>query len=206
MARRVVQIAAAALLTTLFVAGVQANQWSPVYDALAERPDAKVTDGINDKGEETRRIELSSGVVFSLTRQGDKITAFSADRSGQGAVLCAWAIYVEVRAHIEACSPGEDPDFEARLDGAIDKINDFIVENSLEPVPKPQVMDAVEQRKLQVKKVMFGQSQEDQRKKCEAGEILSMIKSMKSTPHDAWNAGVTKLLSVKRPPVMNPCL
>jgi len=206
MAQRVVRIAAAALLTMLFVAGVQANQWSPFWDAVAERPDAKVTDGVNQKGDETRRIELSSGVVFSLTRQGDRITAFSSDLSGHGAVLCTWAIYVEVRAHIEACSPGEDPDFEARLDDAIDKINGFIVESSLEPVTKPQLMDAIQQRKLQTKRAMSGQSQEDQRKRCEADGASSMVKSLKSMPHNAWVAGLTKLLSVKRPPVMNPCL
>src|SRR5260370_36429740 len=107
MARRVVKIAAAALLTTLFVAGVRASQWSPFWDAIAERPDAKVTDGVNHKGEETRSIELSSGVAFLLTRHGDKITSFEVDKSGHGAVRCAWESYVIVCAHIEACSPGE---------------------------------------------------------------------------------------------------
>src|SRR5262249_8812144 len=82
VARRVVTIAAAALLTTLFIAGVQASQWSPFWDAIAERPDAKVTDGVNHSGEETRRIELSSGVEFLLTRRGDKITSAGIDKSG----------------------------------------------------------------------------------------------------------------------------
>ena len=206
MARRVVKIAAAALLTTLFIAGVQASQWSPFWDAIAERPDAKVTDGVNHSGEETRRIELSSGVEFLLTRRGDKITSAGIDKSGHGAVRCAWEIYVTVRAHIEACSPGEDPNFEANLDYAIDQINDFIAENSLVPITKPQLMDAIEQRKLQAKRAMFGQSPEDQRKRCEAGGASSIAKLMKSTPHEAWVSGLTKLLSVKRPPVMNPCL
>jgi hypothetical protein len=206
MARRVVKIAAAALLTTLSVAAVQASQWSPFWDALAGRPDATVTDGVNHKGEQTRSIELSSRVVFSLTRHGDRITSFQTDISGHGAVLCAWEIYVTVRAHIEACSPGEDPNFEANLDYAIDQINGFVAENSLVPITKPQLMDAIEQRKLQAKRAMFGHSHEGQRKRCEADGISSIAKPLKLAPQDAWVSGLTKLLSVKRPPVMNPCL
>jgi len=206
VARRVVKIAVAALLTMLFVAGVGASQWSPFWDALAQRPDAKVTDGVNLQGEETRRIELSPGVVFSLTRHGDKITSFESDISGHGAVRCAWEIYVTVRAHVEACSPGEDPDLEAELDYVIDQINDFIAENSLVPITKPQLMEAVEQHKLEAKKAMIGLSHEDQRKKCEADGVSPIAKTAKSTPHDAWVSSLTKLLSVKRPPVWNPCL
>jgi len=164
MTRRVVKIATAALLMMSFAAGVGASQWSPFWDALAQRPDTKVTDGVNLQGEETRRIELSSGVVFSLTRHGDKITSFESDISGHGAVRCAWEIYVTVRAHVQACSSGEDPDLEAELDCAIDQINDFIVENSLVPITKPQLMEAVEQRKLEVKKAMIALPHEDQRK------------------------------------------
>jgi len=193
-----------ALVMTLFVTGAQGAQWSPFWDAVAERTDAKVIDGVNGKGEQTRRIELSSGVAFYLERHGDKITSFEVDTSGHGAVRCSWEIYVAVRIHIDVCSPGEDPNLEADLDDALDRINDFIAENSLVPITKSQLMDAIGQRKQRAKIAMLRQG--DQRKQCEADGPASLIKAMKSTPRDKWVSSLNDLLSVKRPPVMNPCL
>jgi hypothetical protein len=191
---------------SLLVTGAQGAQWSPFWDAVAARPDAKVIDGVNDKGEPTRRIELSSGVLFDLERHGDQITSVGGDMSGHGAVRCSWGIYVAIRAHVDACSPGEDPNLEADLDEALDRINDFIVENSLVPTTKSQLVDAIAQHKQQAKLALLGKSQEDQRKQCEADGIGPFIKSMNSTPRDKWKSSVDDLLSVKRPPVMNPCL
>lgn len=195
-----------ALVMIPFVTGAQGTQWSPFWDAVGERADAKVIDGVNGKGEQTRRIELSSGVSFFLERHGDKITSFELDTSGHGAVRCSWEIYVAMRAHIEVCSPGEDANLEADLDDALDRVNDFIVENSLMPITKPQLMDAIEQRKQQAKIAMLRQSQGDQRKQCEADGIVSFTKTMKSTPRDKWVSSLNDLLSIKRPPVMNRCL
>jgi hypothetical protein len=146
---RVVQNAiyfTAAILVSALAAHAGDIHWSPFWDALAERSDAKVIDGVNRKGEPTRRIELSSGVSFNLERHGDQITSMGSDTSGLGAVQCSWEIYVAVRSYVEACLPGEDQGFEVDLDHAIDRTNDFIVENSLVPVTKPQLQDAVEQR------------------------------------------------------------
>jgi hypothetical protein len=193
-------------LMILLVTVAQGAQWSSFWDTVAQRPDAKVTDGVNDKGEPTRTIELSSGVRFDLERHGDRITYVDGDISGHGAVRCSWEIYVAIRAHIDACSPGEDPDLEAGLDETLDRINDFIVENSLVPTTKSQLAEAIAQHKQQAKLALLGKSQEDQRKQCEADGIAPFIKSMNSTPRDKLKSGVNDLLSVKRPPVMNPCL
>jgi hypothetical protein len=81
---------------------------------------------------------------------------------------------------------GEDPNLEADLDGALDRINDFIAENSLTPITKPQLMDAIEQRKQQAKIAMPRQSERDQRKQRETDWIASRIKTIKSTPRDKW--------------------
>jgi hypothetical protein len=198
------QAMCAALVMTLFITGAQGAQWSPFWDAVAERPDAKVIDGVNSKGEQTRRIELSSGVSFYLERHGDKITSWDGDTSGHGAVRCAWEIYVAVRVHIDACSPDEDPNLEADLDDALDRVNDFIAENSLVPITKQQLVDAIEQRKQQAIG-MLRRSQGDQREQCEADGAAPLVKAMKSTPRDKWVSTLNDLLSVKRPPVMNPC-
>jgi hypothetical protein len=195
------QAIVAALLMMAFVTGAHGAQWSPFWDAVAERADAKVTNSVDQKGEPTRRIDLSSGVSFILKRQGDEITSLELDTSGHGAVRCAWAIYVAVRAHIAACSPGEDPKLEADLDHALDQINDFIVENSLVPITKSELKDALEQRTREAKSLLLGQSPTDQRKGCEAEGISSLARSLKSTPRDVWVSSVTELLSVKRPPV-----
>jgi hypothetical protein len=42
-------------------------------------------------------------------------------------------------------APAPDPDLEADLDSAIDQINDFIVENSLQPTSKAELLKSIEQ-------------------------------------------------------------
>jgi hypothetical protein len=185
----------------LFMSVAQGAQWSPFWDAVAARADAKVIDGVNDKGEQTRRIELSSGVTYFLERHGDQISVLDGDVSGHGPVQCYWEIYVAMRVHAALCSPGEDPKLEADLDLALDRINDFIVENSLVPITKPQLMDAILKRKQRA----LGQSQADRRKQCDAEDAGGFTGFVKGTmaDRDKW---INDLLSVKRPPVMNPCM
>jgi hypothetical protein len=196
----------ASIFVWAIAAHAQQAHWSPFWDAVAARPGVKVVDGIDYKGREIRRIEFSSGVLFDLTREGNEITSFGSDTSGHGAVQCSWELYLGARSYVEACLPGEDPGFEARLDSALDRINDFIVENSLVPTAKSQLQEAVEQRKRLAREEVRGLSDDDRRKKCEVHAMRPLIDRMKSVPHDAWVAGLDKSLSVKRPPVMNPCL
>ena len=106
----------ASIFVSALAAHAQQPRWSPFWDAVAARPDVKVVDGIDHKGAETRRIEFPSGVSFNLTREGDEITYFGSDTSGHGAVQCSWEIYLGARSYVEACLPGEDPGFEARLE------------------------------------------------------------------------------------------
>ena len=196
----------ASIFVSALAAHAQQAHWSPFWDEVAARPDVKVVDGTDHKGAETRRIEFPSGVSFNLTREGDKIWAFGADTSGHGAVQCSWELYLGARSYVEACLPGEDPSFEARLDSALDRMNDFIVENSLVPTAKSQLQEAVEKRKRLAREQLRGLSDDDRRKKCEGNVMRPLIDRMKSVSHDAWVAGLDKSLSVKRPPVMNPCL
>jgi len=196
----------ASIFVWAFAAHAQQAHWSPFWDEVAARPGVKVVDGIDYNGREMRRIEFSSGVLFDLTREEDKITYFGSDTSGHGAVQCSWELYLGARSYVEACLPGEDPGFEARLDSALDRMNDFIVENSLVPTAKSRLQEAVEQRKRLAREGVRGLSDDDRRKKCEVHAMRPLIDRMKSVSHDAWVAGLDKSLSVKRPPVMNPCL
>ncbi|CCE09606.1 conserved hypothetical protein [Bradyrhizobium sp. STM 3843] len=203
---RTVIRSAVVILVSAAAAPAQDAHWSPFWDELAARSDAKVIDGVSDKGEPTRRIELSSGVSFDLERHADQITSMGSDHTGLGAVQCSWEIYVAVRAYVEACVPGEDRTFEVDLDDAIKRMNDFIVENSLVPVTKSQLQDAVEQRKRQVGDAVRGQSNGDHTKQCEADAVRPISLALRSMSHDARVSNLNRLLSVKRPPVMNPCL
>jgi hypothetical protein len=184
-----------------------AEQWGAFWDDLAKQPRVKITDSVNSDGEERRIIELPSGVEFILERHGDKITSAGNDTSGHGAVMCSFGLLIAARAQIGTCSPGEDRDLEADLDNAIDRISEFIVENSLQPVKK-EVEDYIEDGRNRTVEVLRGQSDEDREKKCHskgASFLTNRLKSMSREQRRPF-VDVTELLSVKRPPVLNPCL
>jgi hypothetical protein len=71
---------------------------------------------------------------------------------------------------------------------------------------KSQLLEAIEQRKRMIEDPVRGQSDDDRHKKCEAHTARSLTNAVKSMPHEAWVANLNSFLSVKRPPVMNPCL
>jgi hypothetical protein len=186
------------LLTLAFSPGCLAGQWGDFWDAMAQRPDATVTDGpdIINGGEE-RRIALKSGVEFILQRQDGQVTAAGLDKTGQGAVLCTWQMFIGTKIYLDTCSPKREPDLEADLDSAIDQINDFIVENSIQPTSKDELLKAIEQRRKEFAPVGDG-------KKCPTLAPLAI--ALKALSRADRQAIVTKTLSIKRPPVLNPCL
>src|SRR5260370_4346504 len=54
---------------------------------------------------------------------------FEYDKSGQGAVLCVWTIYLSVNSHTAPCWLALQPVNEA-IANALAKINEFIITNS----------------------------------------------------------------------------
>jgi hypothetical protein len=114
--------------------------------------------------------------------------------SGHGAVLCVWGIYIELAAALERCPEYRDEPLKADLADAIDRINDFIVVNSLSPVTKAELEKIAASRK------------EDLLRICRPDGAAGMLKLFKSMPHDKFISSVADLLSVPRPPVGNPCL
>jgi hypothetical protein len=111
--------------------------------------------------------------------------------------MCAWEIYVGLAAALETCPEYRNEPLRADLSNAIDKINDFIVANSLSPVSKAQLEKGAASRR-------------DVPGLCQPDGAAGMVKSLASVSHDQLHdklmSSVADLLSVPRPPVMNPCL
>jgi hypothetical protein len=164
-------------------------------DAVAALPGAQTTTTVHEDGSEDTEVKLPNGVTFHQVRRDGNAQTFANDVSGHGAVLCSWGIYVALEAALEVCPEYRDEPLKAGLNDAIDRINDFIVANSLSPVTKTEL----EKRAASVTG--------DVSQLCRpGGPVAAMLKSFKSMPHDKFMSSVADLLSVPRPPVMNPCL
>jgi len=163
-------------------------------NAIAAQPGAKTTTTKNNDGSEVTEVRLPSGVVFSQQRRNGQTLTYAADVSGHGAVMCSWEIYVGVAAALEICPEFRNEPLKADLANAIDRINDFIVANSLSPVSKAEVEKAAASRREAASRL------------CRSDDFAGMIKALGSMSHDKLMSSVADLLSVPRPPVMNPCL
>lgn len=162
-------------------------------DAIAAQPGAQTTTTMNKDGSEVTIVKLPNGVVFSRVRRNGETQTFGNDLSGHGAVLCSWQVYVVVASVLEICPEYRNEQLKADMADAIDRINDFIVANSLFPVSKAEL----EKRAASMRESRL----------CErGGPAAEMLKSFGSMSHDKRMSGVADLLSVPRPPVMNPCL
>jgi hypothetical protein len=138
----------------------------------------------------------SNGVEFFGGPEG----TVGIDHSGHGAVLCAWNIYVGLAAVLDVCFPDEEPELREDLHRGIEAMKEFIVTNSLQPVSKAdleaQVARALAQaRELSTKGQCSALKSED-----------TVLHAIQSLPREQRRASVADLLSVPRPPVMNPCL
>jgi len=163
-------------------------------DAIAAQPGAQTTTTKNNDGSEVTEVKLPNGVVFRQERRNGKTLTFGNDVSGHGAVLCRWEIYVAMAAALEICPEFRNEPLKADLTNAIDRINDFIVANSLFPVSKADLEKRAASRR------------EDASRLCRSDGLAGMIKSAGLVSHDKLMSSVADLLSVPRPPVMSPCL
>src|SRR5258708_16467804 len=108
-------------------------------DAIAAQPGAQTTTTANKDGSEVKEVKLPNGVTFHQVRRNGDTQTFGNDVSGHGAVLCAWEIYNALAAAIEICPEYRSEPLKADLADAIDRINNFIVANSLSPVTKTEL-------------------------------------------------------------------
>jgi hypothetical protein len=120
---------------------------------------------------------------------------FEQDKSGAGAVLCSWSIYLSIQNQTAACALPRRPADDA-IDQAIAAINEFILANSSLHPTRPMLEDF---------KRGAAESELRQRglEKACASPDLEMFR--RPSPEKV-QASVKALLSVPREPVMNPCL
>jgi hypothetical protein len=128
------------------------------------------------------------------------------DNSGKGAVLCVWNIYVGLKAYLDTCVSDRDKEFRADLGKGIDRIEQFIVENSLTTVSKSDL----EARKRSELAGLSAMSPSQIEAMCSAtpddttyGVYASFRSALTS---EKLKAAIANLLSIPRLPVMNPCL
>lgn len=179
----------------VLVAGAAAPQSD--WDRMMALPGTTKTVTIASDDSVRTEIRFASGVTFFEVRKDGKSTYFSVDNSGHGAVMCSWTIYVEMSAAMDVC-PDPDPRFKEELTSAIDRIDDFIVANSPLPVTKA----AIEERQ---KAEMARTAKLGAARLC-SGDFAQLLAKLRATPREKFRHEVDDLLSVPRPPVMNPCL
>jgi hypothetical protein len=122
---------------------------------------------------------------------------FKEDKSGAGAVLCTWSIYLSIQAETAACALSRRPVDDA-IDQAIVAIDEFILANSsLHPT---RAMLENFKRNAAASAVSGARQLGPQFCKREDLEMF------RSPSPEKIQAGVKALLAVPREPVMNPCL
>jgi hypothetical protein len=164
--------------------------------ALAKQPGTEVIRRA-EGGKEI--VEIRRGGVVITREHGIAIAAV--DRSGHGAVLCAWRIYVDTLAALDVCQPGAHEELRQDLIQATEAIADFIVANSLTPVRKADLEAYIAKRRAET------QAQRDSAGKICSPEFLEdSLPKMEAVPHAERQAETVDMLSVPRPPVLDPCL
>jgi hypothetical protein len=123
---------------------------------------------------------------------------FEADKTGNGAVLCAWSIYLSVQAQTTACGLQRRPTDDA-MDEAIAAIDEFILANSSLHPSRPNLEEF--KRRVAEQDIAFARKQ-GLEKACSSRDL----ERFRSISPDQIRASVKKLLEVPREPVMNPCL
>jgi hypothetical protein len=125
------------------------------------------------------------------------------DNSGHGAVLCSWEIFLDVRAALENCASEEDKKLKKVVDNSIGRINDFIVANSLTSVTKNEVERSAREKIARERKQFAVMSKEGQKKACSSNFLQHFTRYVSD---GKFEQEINELLSVPRPPVLNPCL
>jgi len=123
---------------------------------------------------------------------------FESDRSGKGAVLCVWSIYLSVQAKTSACGLPRRPADDA-MDEAIAAMDEFILSNSsLRPT-----REMLEDFKRKAVAPDIGMARRNGVEKvCESADL----DRFRRISPEKIRASAKELLAVPREPVMNPCL
>ncbi|TWB38755.1 hypothetical protein FBZ91_10683 [Nitrospirillum viridazoti] len=168
---------------------------------------ATVRLGRDARGNETREITYAGGVVARQWRDGSgKPQTMVEDRSGHGAVLCLREIYIGLREDLDICRQDGDDALRRVMDEGLDRIDDFVVANSLTPITKDALRATEETRLKKQRDAAALRGPEAQAKICGGGDAQRMLGGLRSASLDKLRAELAAALSVPRPPVSNPCL
>jgi hypothetical protein len=114
----------------------------------------------------------------------------------QGAVLCAWLIYVTLQAVGERCFLGNSETI-AAIDESIEKIETFVFVNA------PATRDEIAAKRKHFRSLVI----DAPAPYCsDMGEPFKMYRSMQAVGPTRIRNEVANLLAVPRKPVWNPCL
>ena len=185
-----------AFLAVVLSACTQTQKWETSWDKVIDQPGVNVKITEDKKGNAIREITLPHNVIITEERRGDHISTLEVDGSGNGAVICGWELYTAVRRDIEKCPSNQYGQMKQKLDGYIDRINAFIVANSIDPVTQSQLDEQVRKRIVSAKKCNASGTFNKALQSNEKRELF--IKTL--------DDAVNKMLSVPRLPVLNPCL
>jgi hypothetical protein len=148
-------------------------------------------------------IAVASLLTLNLPVQGqDRMVLgprqFEADKTGNGAVLCAWSIYLSIQAETVACGLTRRPTDDA-IDSAIAAIDEFILANS-SLHPTRAMLDEFKRRAAESH--LDPEQRQGLQKFCSRPDL----EHFRSISPDQIMKSTSKLLELPREPVMNPCL
>jgi hypothetical protein len=158
----------------------------------------------NEMGFVVRRFLLMLLLLASPAAQGQP-NRQPPESDPRGAVLCAWSIYVSLRAVGAACFP-EQVGFNALLDEMIGRMDRFIVDNA------PTTQRELDKGKaaLSAETIMDFEAGPPDGKRRSCGEhpggSAQIYRHMEQQGAARLRAEMDRLLAVPRRPVMNPCL
>ncbi|SRR6266852_5515278 len=122
---------------------------------------------------------------------------FEEDKSGAGAVLCFWSIYLSVQAQTAACALPRRPVDDA-IDQAIVAVDEFVLANSSLHPTRPMLEDF----KRRAAESTLSSARRRGPQFCKNADL----EGFRSPSPEKIQTTVKALLAVPREPVMNPCL
>lgn len=168
------------------------------FDLLMQQNTDRMVMSSDGLGRETRTLDMGDGVSVVCDDRG--CTGF--DNSANGAIGCTFSIYTEIAAFAEACEVPLTAERSAVLDGAFRDIGAFIARNAVPPRSEDYPQDLLARRVTALKAKIAG-SGEDICAKPFEGDHGMLLSAIIANPDPA---GLQKILSTPRLPVMNPCL
>lgn len=187
------------------------ENWGTPYDDLFQEHRADVEVTKEDDGSVVRSVVLPGKVWISQRRRGAKVTTTAIDQSGRGGVLCAAGIYTAIQMVLDSCSDIDHPKGSQRLAVAMERVNKFIVENSV-PLTTLERLRAKQRERVEAFEAQVrGDSPRSEPLQCLQKGISirgfePMLDAFAVQSDAEFHKWLDTLLGEPRLPVMNPCL